>query len=44
MNKINTIACFDTGTMGSAIAGQFAAAGFTTNIFLYHPDQKAQTH
>ncbi len=44
MNKINTIACFGTGTMGSAIAGQFAAAGFTTNIFLYHPDQKTQIH
>lgn len=44
MTEIKTIACFGTGTMGSAIAAQFATAGFSTNVFLHHPDQKEQIY
>lgn len=44
MTEIKTIACFGTGTMGSAIAAQFATVGFSTNVFLHHPDQKEQIH
>lgn len=40
MTNFKTIACFGTGTMGSAIAAQFALAGLETNLFLHHPDQQ----